>query len=44
MTAAVGPYYRERNLVHTIDGMAAMDEVTQQIRNALEGDAANGTA
>jgi adenylate kinase len=44
MTAAVGPYYRERDLVHTIDGMAAMDEVTQQIRNALEGNAAKGTA
>ncbi len=35
-TAAVGPYYRARDMVHQIDGMASMDEVTAQIRAGLE--------
>jgi adenylate kinase len=30
------PYYRARGVLHTVDGMAEMDEVTRQIRALLE--------
>lgn len=35
-TAAVGPYYRERGLLHSIDGMAPIDEVSEAIDAIIE--------
>ncbi|HEY8352203.1 MAG TPA: adenylate kinase [Sphingomonadales bacterium] len=34
-TAPLLPYYRERGVLHTVDGMAAIDEVTRQIEAVL---------
>jgi len=36
-TAPLLPYYRKRGVLHTVDGMADIDEVTRQIRAALDG-------
>jgi adenylate kinase len=36
LTAEVAPFYRERNLLRSVDGMAAVDEVTRQIDAVLE--------
>lgn len=35
-TAAVGPYYRERGLLHSIDGMASIEEVSKAIDAVIE--------
>ena len=35
-TAAVGPYYRERGLLHSIDGMASIDAVSAAIDGIIE--------
>jgi adenylate kinase len=35
MTAQLTPYYRERGLLSTVDGMAPIDEVTKQIDGIL---------
>lgn len=37
-TAAVGPFYRDRGLLHSIDGMAPIDEVTNAIETVLTGE------
>jgi len=34
-TAPLLPYYRERGVLHTVDGMAAIDEVARQIEAVL---------
>jgi adenylate kinase len=34
-TTAVGPYYRERGILHSIDGMAPIDDVTRRIEEIL---------
>jgi adenylate kinase len=36
-TAPILPYYRKRHLLHSVDGMAQMDEVARQIDAVLEG-------
>jgi adenylate kinase len=36
-TAPILPYYRERGLVRSIDGMASVDEVARQIDAILDG-------
>jgi len=36
-TAPLLPYYRKRGVLHTVDGMAEIDEVTRQIRAVLDG-------
>lgn len=36
-TAPVLPYYRERQLLHSVDGMAPVDGVTRQIKAVLNG-------
>ena len=38
-TAPLLPYYQDRGLVRTVDGMVAIDEVTASIRRALNGGA-----
>jgi len=35
LTEQILPYYRERNLLHTVNGMADIDEVTQEIEEVL---------
>jgi adenylate kinase len=35
-TAPILPYYREKGVLQTVDGMASIDEVTQQIETILE--------
>jgi adenylate kinase len=35
-TAPVADFYAEKGILRTLDGMQEMDEVTQQIRSALE--------
>jgi len=35
-TAPILPYYREKGILQTVDGMADIDEVTQQIEAILE--------
>ena len=34
-TAPILPYYRARGILHSIDGMAGIDEVTREIRAIL---------
>jgi adenylate kinase len=36
-TAPILPYYRKKGLLHSVDGMAQMDEVARQIDAVLEG-------
>ncbi|MBN9529446.1 MAG: adenylate kinase [Alphaproteobacteria bacterium] len=36
-TAPLLPYYRAKGILHEVDGMAEMDEVTRQIGNVLDG-------
>jgi adenylate kinase len=36
-TAPLLPFYRAKGLVRTVDGMAAIDEVTDAIKQALDG-------
>ena len=36
-TAPLLPYYSERGLLHEVDGMAAIDQVSRQIESVLEG-------
>ncbi|KAA0970940.1 adenylate kinase [Aureimonas fodinaquatilis] len=43
-TAAVAPFYRDRGLVSVVDGMASVDSVTSQIRQALDSKASVGVA
>ncbi|WP_181701944.1 adenylate kinase [Chthonobacter albigriseus] len=40
LTAALSPFYRERGLLHTVDGMAPVDEVTDAIAAILKETAA----
>jgi adenylate kinase len=35
-TAPLLPYYRERGILRTVDGMADIDEVTRQIEQIVE--------
>lgn len=37
-TAAVGPYYRERGLLHSIDGMASIDDVSVAIDAIIDAE------
>ena len=39
-TAPILPYYRDRGILHTVDGMADIDEVKKQIEGVLRGNAA----
>jgi adenylate kinase len=34
-TAPILPYYRERGILSTVDGMGGMDEVTRQIEAVI---------
>jgi adenylate kinase len=36
-TAPILPYYRKKHLLHSVDGMAQMDEVARQIDAVLDG-------
>ncbi len=36
-TAPLLPYYRERGVLHSVDGMRAIEEVTAEIERVLEG-------
>jgi adenylate kinase len=36
-TAPILPYYRDRGMLRTVDGMAEMDDVTRQIEAVLSG-------
>ncbi len=36
-TAPLLPYYRAKGILHEVDGMAEMDEVTREIGNVLDG-------
>ncbi len=36
-TAPLLPYYRDRSVLRTVDGMAGMDEVAQEISGVLDG-------
>ena len=36
-TAPILPYYREKGILSTVDGMGAMDEVTRQIEAVIAG-------
>lgn len=36
-TAPILPYYNDRGLLQQVDGMAGIDEVTQQVQQRLEG-------
>ncbi len=40
-TAPILPYYRDRGVLRTVDGMGAMDEVARQIEAVLAGGAAS---
>jgi adenylate kinase len=37
-TAPILPYYRDRGILSTIDGMGDMDAVTRQIETIVTGD------
>jgi adenylate kinase len=37
-TAPILPYYRERDVLESVDGMAEIDEVTKQIETVLDGE------
>jgi adenylate kinase len=43
-TALIIPYYRQKGLLHTIDGMAPIDAVEQKIADILRPDARKGRA
>jgi adenylate kinase len=36
-TAPILPYYRSKGVLRSVDGMAAIDEVTRQIEEVLKG-------
>ncbi len=36
-TAPILPYYRDKGLLHEVDGMKSIDQVTAQIESVLEG-------
>jgi adenylate kinase len=36
-TAPILPYYRDKGLLHEVDGMASIDQVTAQMESVLEG-------
>jgi adenylate kinase len=35
-TAPIIPYYQARGILHSVDGMASMEEVTKQIEAVLQ--------
>lgn len=37
LTEQILPYYRHKDLLHTVNGMAGIDEVTREIEDVLEG-------
>lgn len=36
LTERIVPYYKEKNLLHTVDGMAPIDDVAREIEEVLE--------
>ena len=36
LTEQILPYYQRKNILHTVNGMAAIDDVTQEIEQVLE--------
>jgi adenylate kinase len=36
VTEQIGPFYKEKGILHTVDGMATIDEVTRQIEDVIE--------
>jgi adenylate kinase len=35
-TAPILPYYRSRNILHSVDGMASIEEVTRQVEEVMD--------